>query len=477
MTERGAESDCKCRRHRHRWRHCRRVPWIPPQTTAAASRLLPRRPHKTRGSTRLSSRSPNCGHWRGERNVFGRVFFAHHFDGIKKTQPRPPLPLSYKQTTTKNSNWNPSARWPAPRSSALDAARLDSELTSLLAEQAGRALAPVLSPGVAARFHPEMTAALEALVFLRTVAVGAPTPGLALLGLRFVDNRSSSWWRRWLLSTTRGRRTRRVDRGNNGDGGGGGGGESAHVVVQANPLSPRPPPLSVAQRASHGLATVALSYAWDRAARSGVLASLSEASEGSRAHRAATLLRRAETAASAAAFANSVLFLAQRSRYRSLLEAALGAGLEPSDPAAPRSLSFDYLNRQLVWHELSELMLAVLPLFDRRLLARARRAIPGIFAALSSGVAAASSPSASAPGAEGNGGEGAETKEGEKQEEAKSPPPATCGTCGAAPPSTPFAALPCRHAHCYYCLAARCAADPRHECWCGERVAAMVRLR
>ena len=334
----------------------------------------------------------------------------------------------------------------------------------------------MLSPGVAARFHPEMTAALEALVFLRTVAVGAPTPGLALLGLRFVDNRSSSWWRRWLLSTTRGRRTRRVDRGNNGDGGGGGG-ESAHVVVQANPLSPRPPPLSVAQRASYGLATVALSYAWDRAARSGVLASLSEASEGSRAHRAATLLRRAETAASAAAFANSVLFLAQRSRYRSLLEAALGAGLEPSDPAAPRSLSFDYLNRQLVWHELSELMLAVLPLFDRRLLARARRAIPGIFAALSSGVAAASSPSASAPGAEGNGGEGAETKEGEKQEEAKSPPPATCGTCGAAPPSTPFAALPCRHAHCYYCLAARCAADPRHECWCGERVAAMVRLR
>ena len=30
----------------------------------------------------------------------------------------------------------------------------------------------------------------------------------------------------------------------------------------------------------------------------------------------------------------------------------------------PRALSFEYLNRQLVWHELSELLLFLLPLIN-----------------------------------------------------------------------------------------------------------------
>lgn len=333
----------------------------------------------------------------------------------------------------------------------------------------GRALAPVLSPGVAARLHPELTAALEALVFFRTIAVGAPTPGLALLGLRFVDSRRGWWWRRW---------RRREGGEGNSDGGDSGG--SASDALDS------PPPLSVGQRASYGLATVALTYAWDRAARSGLLASLSEAPQGSRLRRAAALLRNAEAAASVAAFVNSVLFLAQRSRHRSLLEAALGAGLEASDPAAPRSLSFDYLNRQLVWRELSELMLAVLPLLDRRLLARwCRRAVSGALALPSSVMVAASASAAAAAGRGGDSGASAASSssapeaDGGKTEEEEEPPapPLACGTCGAAPPCTPFAALPCRHPHCYYCIASLCAADPGHECWCGERVVAMVRMR
>ena len=248
------------------------------------------------------------------------------------------------------------------------------------------------------------------------------------------------------------------------------------------------------QRASYGLATVAVTYAWDRAARSGLLARLSEAPEGSRRRGAARLLRGAEAAAAVAALANSVLFLAQRSRYRSLLEAALGAGLEPSDPAAPRTLSFDYLNRQLVWRELSELVLAVLPLLDRRLLARARRALSGVLALPSGALASAASASAAAAASGRDGGGQASPSsaagehatpgaaEGRAEGEGRGrgepfPAVAACGTCGAAPPCTPFAALPCRHAHCYYCLASLCAADPTHECWCGERVAAMVRQR
>ena len=33
-------------------------------------------------------------------------------------------------------------------------------------------------------------------------------------------------------------------------------------------------------------------------------------------------------------------------------------------PAMARALSFEYLNRQLVWHELSELLLFLLPLIN-----------------------------------------------------------------------------------------------------------------
>ena len=42
----------------------------------------------------------------------------------------------------------------------------------------------------------------------------------------------------------------------------------------------------------------------------------------------------------------------------------LGAQLVYEQAVVSRALSFEYLNSQLVWHELSELLLFVLPLVD-----------------------------------------------------------------------------------------------------------------
>lgn len=57
---------------------------------------------------------------------------------------------------------------------------------------------------------------------------------------------------------------------------------------------------------------------------------------------------------------------------RSLLERILGARLVYQQTNMARALSFEYLNRQLIWHELSELLLFLLPLLNlprlRRLL-------------------------------------------------------------------------------------------------------------
>ena len=49
---------------------------------------------------------------------------------------------------------------------------------------------------------------------------------------------------------------------------------------------------------------------------------------------------------------------------RSVLERLLGARLVYSKGTMARALSFEYLNRQLVWHELSELLLFLLPLLN-----------------------------------------------------------------------------------------------------------------
>ena len=49
---------------------------------------------------------------------------------------------------------------------------------------------------------------------------------------------------------------------------------------------------------------------------------------------------------------------------RSLLERVLSIRLVYQRASMARALSFEYLNRQLVWHELSELLLFTLPLIN-----------------------------------------------------------------------------------------------------------------
>ena len=52
-----------------------------------------------------------------------------------------------------------------------------------------------------------------------------------------------------------------------------------------------------------------------------------------------------------------------------------------------------------------------------------------------------------------------------------------CGICGAGDILAPYAAQPCGHPFCYYCLRSHCAADPRYSCpLCLRRVEGMRRL-
>ncbi|EQK98560.1 peroxisomal biogenesis factor 2 [Ophiocordyceps sinensis CO18] len=85
---------------------------------------------------------------------------------------------------------------------------------------------------------------------------------------------------------------------------------------------------------------------------------------------------RLTTAHSAAALVSFLVFLV-RGRYRTLLDRVLRMRLAPPTSHVSREVSFEYLNRQLVWHAFTEFLLFVLPLIGinrwRRWLSRTWR--------------------------------------------------------------------------------------------------------
>ena len=84
----------------------------------------------------------------------------------------------------------------------------------------------------------------------------------------------------------------------------------------------------------------------------------------------------ATTAHSIAAFASFLVFLVN-GRYRTLLDRVLRMRLAPPSHQITREVSFEYLNRQLVWHAFTEFLLFLLPLVGisrwRRWISRAWR--------------------------------------------------------------------------------------------------------
>jgi peroxin-2 len=184
---------------------------------------------------------------------------------------------------------------------------------------------------------------------------------------------------------------------------------------------------------------------------------------------------------SVAAFASFLIFLFN-GRYRTLLDRILRLRLAPPTNQVSREVSFEYLNRQLVWHAFTEFLLFVLPLVGigrwRRWLSRGWRKTKSI---LRSG-----------------GGEG---ENGQKPSgELSFLPERTCAICyhdqnpttnseteilaissasggviGSAQTdvTNPYEAMPCGCIYCFVCLAQKLEAE-EGEGWvclrCGELV-------
>ncbi|KAK7725450.1 peroxisome assembly protein (Peroxin-2) [Botryosphaeria dothidea] len=225
---------------------------------------------------------------------------------------------------------------PAFRVGQVDAELLDEELLELLKGQVGEGL-KYFGSHLADEYKPEILLALRAILFKLSIWDHNASYGAALQGLRYSDARTSD---------------------------------------------PSRPPPQRWQKSVYGLLTVGGRYAWTKW-EDWLIARTSDYEPATPRVRAAERLSNAAgTAHSLAAFASFCVFLTN-GRYRTLLDRALGLRLTPTSAAISREVSFEYLNRQLVWHAFTEFLLFLLPLVGvsrwRRILARAWRRTKAFF--------------------------------------------------------------------------------------------------
>ena len=211
---------------------------------------------------------------------------------------------------------------PAFRVGQVDAELLDEELVDLLRGQVGDALKYVGGVGgqggsaVKDDWDAEILLALRAILFKLTVWDHDATYGAALQNLKFTDARHSG------------------------------------------PVVKSP---SRWQKSLYGLVTVGGRYAWTKWENY-----LLDQDDGfdqpsPTVQRLSRLTSNLSTAHAAAGFASFLVFLLH-GRYRTLLDRVLRMRLAPPTSQVSREVSFEYLNRQLVWHAFTEFLLFVLPL-------------------------------------------------------------------------------------------------------------------
>ncbi|RDL33226.1 putative peroxisomal biogenesis factor 2 [Venustampulla echinocandica] len=219
---------------------------------------------------------------------------------------------------------------PEFRVGQVDAELLDEELLDLLKGQVGEAL-KYFGSHIQDDWSAEIMLALRAVLFKLTIWDHDATYGAALQNLKFTDARRKG-------------------------------------TVLVSP--------SKWQKALYGLFTVGGKYAWTRWENWLVDNDNGYDEPSPTLRKLSGLSDTISTIHSTAAFASFLVFLVN-GRYRTLLDRTLRLRLTPRTSQVSREVSFEYLNRQLVWHAFTEFLLFVLPLVGisrwRRWLARVWR--------------------------------------------------------------------------------------------------------
>lgn len=204
---------------------------------------------------------------------------------------------------------------PAFRVGQVDAELLDEELVELLQTQVGDAL-KYYGGTVKDDWSAEIALALRAALFKLTIWDHDATYGAALQNLKYTDAR-----------------------------------QAGSVLA----------PPSRWQKALYGLMTVGGKYGWAKWENWLLDQDNGYDPPTPLVKRLGAITTRLTTVHSVAAFASFLVFLLH-GRYRTLLDRILRLRLVPPTSQVSREVSFEYLNRQLVWHAFTEFLLFVLPL-------------------------------------------------------------------------------------------------------------------
>ena len=314
------------------------------------------------------------------------------------------------------------------RAAQIDARRLDDELAAALASRAARCasathralfpherLSALRNRLREEAYDDEVLASVKTCVYALTRGLGRASPGEELMNLRARDET------RWLASAD----AIEVKTGVEGEG------------------------LSVLKRVVYGAVSCGGAYAWGKWRRKMARERFDEEASDGWKYRAWRMSQVAERAHTLASFVNFCVFL-RCGAYPTLLDRVLSARLVYQRPTMQRVVDYEYLNQQLAWREISDLMLFTLPyLYSTR--------VRSVLGALARPMSSTAAPSA------GTGRTRIQAYE--------------CVACGCGEPVHPFIAVPCGHPYCYYCLRSRMLDSATCPCVkCSQPVAEMRRL-
>lgn len=269
---------------------------------------------------------------------------------------------------------SPLGTQPAFRVGQVDAELLDEELLNLLKSQAGEGL-KLFGAHLKDEYGAEIGASLRAILWKLSIWDHGASYGASLQGLKYIDARARKF-NKFRTSLVHALCTTSNDRL----------ADIAFVTEQDSTAA------SKLQRLAYGLITVGGRYGWSRWEDH-----LSRLENGydepstlfKRLSRLTTIFN---TTHNIAAFASFLVFL-YNGRYRTLTDRILRMRLVPSSNQTSREVSFEFLNRQLVWHAFTEFLLFLLPLVGigrwKRWIARAWKKAKKTFSNLRHGQASA----------------------------------------------------------------------------------------
>lgn len=281
---------------------------------------------------------------------------------------------------------------PVLRINQLDALELDSALEQLLWTQFSQCFQNC-RPGLLTPVEPELRALLQLLLWRFTLYSSSATVGQSLLSLHYHNILSSS--------------------------------------ARYRPLS---------SRQKLGLALLTAGASWLQERSHSLLLCLGLSAGGPVPERDGGLLQKGlrnclTLVSSIAQFTSLINFLVflKKGHHPVLAERIVGARAVFSKPSVVRDVTYQYMNRELLWHGFSEFLIFLLPLINTRKLKATVSSI--VF------------------GGERTNGEGATEWQGVFKE---------CGLCGEWPtmPHT----VGCQHVFCYYCIKSHSIAESFLTC-------------